>query len=47
MHLNKSTVHWHLSRFLPERMVVCEGDGRNMGYQVTADVEDILNDFTA
>ncbi|MFA5269744.1 MAG: winged helix-turn-helix transcriptional regulator [Methanoregula sp.] len=47
MQLDKSTVHWHLSQFLLERMVVCEWDGRNMGYQVTADVEEILEDFTA
>ncbi|MFA5269995.1 MAG: winged helix-turn-helix transcriptional regulator [Methanoregula sp.] len=47
MQLDKSTVHWHLSQFLLERMVVCEWDGRNMGYQVTTDVEEILEDFTS
>jgi len=29
MQPGKSTVHGYLSRFLPERMVVCGGDGRN------------------
>jgi predicted transcriptional regulator len=47
MQLDKSTVHWHLSQFLLERMVVCEWDGRNMSYQVTAEVEEILEDFTS
>jgi len=47
MQLDKSTVYWHLSQFLQERMVVCQWDGRNMSYQVTAEIEKILDDFPA
>ncbi|WP_292345863.1 MULTISPECIES: winged helix-turn-helix transcriptional regulator [unclassified Methanoregula] len=42
MQLDKSTVHWHLSRFLEERIVDSVWDGRNMNYTVTDDVAEIL-----
>ena len=43
--LNRSTVHWHLQLFLDEKMVESRWDGRNMNYNLTSEVEDILKNY--
>jgi predicted transcriptional regulator len=43
--LDRSTVYWHLRQFLDEKMVVSRWDGRNMNYNLTPDVEDIMKEY--
>jgi predicted transcriptional regulator len=42
LQLDPSTVHWHLRRFLEEKMIVSQWDGRSMNYILFPEVEDIL-----
>jgi predicted transcriptional regulator len=43
--LDRSTVHWHLSQFLDEKMVVSQWDGRNLNYSLTQEVDEILKKY--
>jgi len=45
LHLDRSTVYWHLKQFLEEKMIVSQWDGRNMNYTLTPTVDDILEKY--
>jgi predicted transcriptional regulator len=45
LHLDKSSVHWHLHQFLNEKMIEGHWDGKNVGYSVTPEVVKMLAEF--
>jgi predicted transcriptional regulator len=45
LHIDRSTVYWHLRQLLEAEMVVSRWDGRNMNYVLLPEMEDLLRKY--